>query len=92
MVLGPAVPVVVLAAEAEELGATREKREREPPERRVAPAVPEDLPRPARGASRRRRAVQNGFTAPEPDASTARANATARGAANQDTFITSKFV
>ena len=49
MVLGPAVPVVVLAAEAEELGPAREERQRQPPERRVAPAVPEDHPRPAGG-------------------------------------------
>ena len=41
--------VVVLAAEAEELGPPREERERQPPERRVAPAVPEDHSRPARG-------------------------------------------
>ena len=92
MVLGPAVPVVVLAAEAEELGPPREKREREPPERRVAPAVPEDLARPAGGLASTARSLKKNFTAPGSDASTARANATARGCTNHDTFMTSKFV
>ena len=45
--------VVVLAAEAEELGPACEERERQPPERRVAPAVPEDLPRRVDGPRER---------------------------------------
>ena len=63
MVLGPAVPVVVLAAEAKRARPAGEKRERQPPERRVAPAVPEDAPSCAGGVASTARSPKI-FTAP----------------------------